>query len=68
MLISKENLEKMLLLHPEDKRDLIRSQIELMTELILNNRKKYKSYGGYSDAIDDVLKLIMQGSFAEGVK
>lgn len=63
MLISEENINELLQLYPEEKRNLIKSQLQVMNDLIINNQKKYKLYKGYSDAIDTILQLIMRGEF-----
>lgn len=63
MLISDENINDLLQLYPEEKRNLLKSQLNIVNDLIMENQKKYKLYKGYSDAIDTILQLIMKGEF-----
>lgn len=63
MLISDENINDLLQLYPEEKRNLLKSQLKIVNDLIIENQKKYKLYKGYSDAIDTILQLIMKGEF-----
>jgi hypothetical protein len=63
VLISDENINDLLQLYPEEKRNLLKSQLNIVNDLIMENQKKYKLYKGYSDAIDTILQLIMKGEF-----
>lgn len=65
MYIKEEELNKILQFHPEEKRDLVKYQIEVMNDIIANNQRKYVLTPGYSEAIDMIFTLVMQGKFIE---
>lgn len=65
-MINKEMLDTLLLYHEEKNRDLIRNQAAVIGKLIDDNISKYNSSKDYRDGVDDVLKLVLQGSFTGG--
>lgn len=60
-MINKEMLETLLLYHNENNRELIRKQAEFVDDFIAKNRLKYDSLSGYREAMDEILKLVLQG-------
>lgn len=65
-MINKQLLETLLQYHDEKNRDLIRKQASEISKLIDKNREKYDTCMDYRDGIDDVLKLVLQGSLTGG--
>ena len=61
MLISEETLNQLLKFYPEDKQKLIKSQMKVLENFIIKNRKEYSNNPEYSKAIDSILTLIMKG-------
>lgn len=64
MLLSKEQVEQVLKFHPKEYQSLIRSQIEIMDNIISLNMQKYQADKQYRDTMDQILGIIMKGNFA----
>lgn len=61
MKISEEDLKELLLMFPEEKRELLQKQINVIMNIINDDIVRYTESLHYREAIDKIFMLIMKG-------